>query len=85
MDLFDPVRWQATFASMDTFWEGFGFTLQVVVAALILALVLGTVLGIFSTTHIKASAAYTLSSIRTRRFRCRCSSCTPRDRWSCRA
>ena len=53
MDLFDPVRWQATFASMDTFWEGFGFTLQVVVAALILALVLGTVLGIFSTTHIK--------------------------------
>ena len=53
MDLFDPVRWQATFASMDTFWEGFGFTLQGVVAALILALVLGTVLGIFSTTHIK--------------------------------
>jgi putative glutamine transport system permease protein len=53
MDLFDPMRWQQTLANMDMFWEGFGFTLRVVLAGLALALVLGTVLGIFSTTRSK--------------------------------
>lgn len=49
--LFDPKRWQITLASMDGFWEGFGFTLQVVVAGLALSLILGTLLGVLSTTR----------------------------------
>ena len=42
---------EVTFASMGAFWDGFFVTLQVVVWGLILALVLGTVLGVFSTTR----------------------------------
>ena len=49
--LFDSRRWQLTFADMGSFIEGFTFTLQVVVVGLIISLVLGTVLGVFSTTR----------------------------------
>ena len=49
--LFDPRRWEITLSSMEGFWEGFAFTLQVVIAGLALSLVLGTVLGVFSTTR----------------------------------
>ena len=36
---------------MGPFWEGFGVTLKVVAAGLALALLLGTLLGVFSTTR----------------------------------
>ena len=49
--LFDPRRWQITLASMDSFWQGFGFTLQVTIAGLAISLVLGCILGVFSTTR----------------------------------
>ena len=49
--LFDPRRWEITMAEMGSLWEGFGFTLQVVVAGLLLSLALGTILGVFSTTR----------------------------------
>ena len=49
--LFDPRRWQITLASMDSFWQGFGFTLQVTTAGLAISLVLGCILGVFSTTR----------------------------------
>ena len=49
--LFDPRRWQITLDSMDGFWQGFAFTLQVVVAGLVISMVLGTILGVFSTTR----------------------------------
>ena len=39
--LFDADRWSTTFQNMGPFWEGFGVTLQVVVAGLLLALVAG--------------------------------------------
>ena len=29
--LLDPMRWQMTFSEMDSFWDGFFVTLQVVV------------------------------------------------------
>ena len=34
--LFDADRWSTTFQNMGPFWEGFGVTLQVVVAGLLL-------------------------------------------------
>lgn len=49
--LFDPRRWQITLASMDSFWQGFGFTLQVTISGLAISLVLGCILGVFSTTR----------------------------------
>ncbi len=49
--LFDLRRWEITLSSMDSFWEGFFTTLQVVLAGLVLALVLGSLLGVFSTTR----------------------------------
>lgn len=55
--LLDPRRWQITFDSMGGFWEGFGFTLQVVVAGLAISLVLGTILGVFSTTRSRVLRA----------------------------
>ncbi len=55
--LLDPRRWQITFDSMGSFWEGFGFTLQVVVAGLAISLVLGTILGVFSTTRSRVLRA----------------------------
>ena len=55
--LFDLSRWQVTLGSMDTFWQGFLVTLQVVVAGLALSLALGTVLGVFSTTRSRVLRA----------------------------
>ena len=55
--LFDADRWSATFQNMGPFWEGFGVTLQVVVAGLLLSLVLGTLLGVFSTTRSRVLRA----------------------------
>ena len=55
--LLDPRRWEMTFSQMDSLWEGFGFTLQVVVAGLILSLALGTILGVFSTTRSRVLRA----------------------------
>lgn len=55
--LFDPRRWQITFDSIDAFWDGFFVTLQVVVWGLILALALGTILGVFSTTRSRVLRA----------------------------
>ena len=49
--LFDPRRWQITLASMDGFWQGFAFTLQVTIAGLVISLALGCILGVFSTTR----------------------------------
>ena len=49
--LLDPARWELTFAESGPLWEGFAFTLQVVIAGLLLSLVLGTILGVFSTTR----------------------------------
>ena len=45
------MRWSLTFAEMDSLWTGFALTLKVVLAGLALSLVLGTVLGVFSTTR----------------------------------
>lgn len=55
--LLDPRRWQITFDSIDAFWDGFFVTLQVVVWGLILALALGTILGLFSTTRSRVLRA----------------------------
>lgn len=55
--LLDPRRWQITFDSIDAFWDGFFVTLQVVVWGLILALALGTILGVFSTTRSRVLRA----------------------------
>ena len=55
--LLDPRRWQITFDSIDAFWDGFFVTLQVVVWGLILALALGTILGVFSTTRARVLRA----------------------------
>ena len=49
--LFDLRRWQITLASMDGFWQGFAFTLQVAIAGLVISLALGCILGVFSTTR----------------------------------
>ena len=49
--LLDPMRWSLTFAEMDSLWTGFALTLKVVLAGVALSLVLGTVLGVFSTTR----------------------------------
>ena len=71
--LFDADRWSTTFQNMGPFWEGFGVTMQVVVAGLLLSLVLGTLLGVFSTTRSRVGflgvglyhAAYISEVIRT--------------------
>lgn len=55
--LLDPRRWQITFDSIDAFWDGFFVTLQVVVWGLILALALGSILGVFSTTRSRVLRA----------------------------
>ena len=55
--LFDADRWSTTFQNMGPFWEGFGVTLQVVVAGLLLSLMLGTLLGVFSTTRSRVLRA----------------------------
>ena len=55
--LFDARRWEITLSGMGPFWDGFFFTLQVTVAGLAISLVLGTVLGIFSTTRSRVLRA----------------------------
>ena len=55
--LLDPRRWQITFDSIGAFWDGFFVTLRVVVWGLILALALGTILGVFSTTRSRVLRA----------------------------
>ena len=59
--LLDAKRWEITLAEMPALWEGFAFTLQVVVAGLLISLLLGSVLGVFSTTHSRVLRA--ISSI----------------------
>lgn len=49
--LLDAKRWELTLASMGDLWSGFGLTLKVVFAGLALSIVLGTILGVFSTTR----------------------------------
>lgn len=51
MELFDAERWAATLANSDLLWQGFFFTIEVSLAALALSLVIGTILGVFSTTR----------------------------------
>ncbi|MBM6774942.1 amino acid ABC transporter permease [Olsenella profusa] len=55
--LFDARRWTITLDSMGPFWDGFLFTLQVVVVGLVISLVLGTILGVFSTTRSRVLRA----------------------------
>ena len=55
--LLDPLRWQMTFSEMDSLWTGFFFTLRVVLAGLALSLLLGTILGVFSTTRSRVLRA----------------------------
>lgn len=49
--LLDAKRWELTLASLGDLWSGFGLTLKVVFAGLVLSIVLGTILGVFSTTR----------------------------------
>lgn len=49
--LLDPLRWSVTLDNLDDFWAGFAFTVQVVLAGLALSLLLGMMLGVFSTTR----------------------------------
>jgi putative glutamine transport system permease protein len=51
---FALFKWEAVFKDFNVFFEGFLTTLEVAVLGLILALVLGTIFGIFSTSKIKA-------------------------------
>lgn len=55
--LLDPLRWERTLSHMGPFWEGWAFTLKVVLAGLALSLALGTLLGVFSTTRSKVLRA----------------------------
>lgn len=55
--LLDPMRWEMTFAEIGPFMDGFLFTLKVVLAGLALSLVLGTILGVFSTTRSRVLRA----------------------------
>ena len=47
--LFDADRWSTTFQNMGPFWEGFGVTLQVVVAGLLLSLPMLTAMAMYQT------------------------------------
>ncbi|OFK23945.1 amino acid ABC transporter permease [Olsenella sp. HMSC062G07] len=51
MDLLDAERWAATLADSGLLWQGFLFTMGVSLLGLALSLVVGTVLGVFSTTR----------------------------------
>ena len=55
--LLDSMRWEMTFSEMGSFWDGFFVTLQVVIAGLALSLILGTLLGVFSTTRSRVLRA----------------------------
>lgn len=56
--LLDAKRWELTLASMGDLWSGFGLTLKVVFAGLALSIVLGTLLGVFSTTRSNVLRAF---------------------------
>ena len=51
MELFNPERWAATLANTDLLWQGFLFTIEVSLAGLLVSLLVGTLLGVFSTTQ----------------------------------
>ena len=51
MELFNPERWAATLANTDLLWQGFLFTIEVSLAGLLVSLIVGTLLGVFSTTQ----------------------------------
>ena len=55
--LLDPLRWERTLSNMGPFWEGWAFTLKVVLAGLALSLALGTLLRVFSTTRSRVLRA----------------------------
>jgi putative glutamine transport system permease protein len=51
--LFDINRWEQSFAEMDTFLSGMLMTIQVTVIGLAVALILGIIFGVLSTTKVK--------------------------------
>jgi putative glutamine transport system permease protein len=46
-------KWEALFADFDIFAKGFAYTLLLSVCALLLSLVIGVLLGVCSTSHVK--------------------------------
>lgn len=56
-ELFNAERWATTLASSDLLWQGFLFTIEVSLAGLAVSLVIGTLLGIFSTTRSRVLRA----------------------------
>lgn len=50
---FAPFKWEALFKDFSIFFEGFITTLEVSVLGLMLALILGVIFGMFSTSKIK--------------------------------
>ena len=55
--LFSARRWSVTLADSAALWQGFFFTLQVSLAGLAVALVIGTIMGTFSTTRSRVPRA----------------------------
>ena len=55
--LFSARRWSVTLADAAALWQGFFFTLQVSLAGLAVALVIGTIMGTFSTTRSRVPRA----------------------------
>lgn len=51
--LFDVKRWKALFSVTDLYLSGFSMTLRVALAGLLLALILGVIFGMLSTTKVK--------------------------------
>lgn len=49
-ELLNPERWALTLANSSALWNGFLFTIGVSLAALLLSITLGTLLGVVSTT-----------------------------------
>ena len=57
MELANADRWAATLANADLLWQGFLFTVGVSLLGLVLSLVVGTLLGVLSTTRSGALRA----------------------------
>ncbi len=55
---FSIPRWEALFANMDVLWQGALVTLLVASLGLVLALVLGTVIGVMSASHWRVPRAF---------------------------
>ncbi len=51
---FAGFKWEALFKDWHVFAQGFGYTLLIAVGALALALALGIIFGMFSSSHLKA-------------------------------